>query len=73
MNLESNQEQAPLELVQVMFASTVVFVVNFFGFLWFVWSVMLLSHSGTLDHSYDWYCPYFDMCIKVQRDVLISR
>ena len=49
MNLESNQEQAPLELVQVMFAHSVVFVVNFFGFLWFVWSVMLLSHSGTLE------------------------
>ena len=48
MNLESKQGQAPLELLQVMFASTVVFVVNFFGFLWFLWSVLLLSHSVIL-------------------------
>ena len=48
MNLESKQGQAPLELLQVMFASTVVFVVNFFGFLWFAWSVKLLSHSVIL-------------------------
>ena len=48
MNLESKQGQAPLELLQVMFASTVVFVGNFFGFLWFAWSVKLLSHSVVL-------------------------